>query len=435
MGSPSVTGAAVPPGSATTDQPPKSSFKRVLTGSMAGAVLEWYDFAIYGILAATVLGPLFFPGDDGVAKLLLALATQGLGFIARPLGGIVFGHLGDKFGRKPMLVTTFILLGTATAAIGLLPTYDQIGIWATVALVVLRMIQGFALGGEFGAAVLLVSEYGEPKKRGFWASWPQAGAPMGTVLATVIVSVLGFFLTDDAFDQWGWRVAFLFAIPLLIVGFWCRPRRRGVPGLQGRTGGRPRRRLRRRERSSILEALSRASRRSDRAWAAARRRTSRSTFTRSSSSRTPRRTSNFHRGDIILAVTFASLFQFVGHDRRRAGRTARPQEGDAVPAIILVVGAGVLLAGPAREPADAGLGVCVGAFSSTACWRSGGGMDHRAFPTRYRYAGSSLVFQGLVDHRGGPAPFIAVWLIENFGVGTVIGYLVVTMAITGWRCC
>ncbi len=123
MGSPTVTGGAdVPPGQAVTDQPPRSSFKRVLTGSMAGAVLEWYDFAIYGILAATVLGPLFFPpGDSGVAKLLLALATQGLGFVARPLGGIVFGHLGDKFGRKPMLVATFLMLGTATAAIGLLP--------------------------------------------------------------------------------------------------------------------------------------------------------------------------------------------------------------------------------------------------------------------------------------------------------------------------
>ncbi len=208
-----------------SDAVPRSSFKRVLTGSMAGAVLEWYDFAIYGILAATVLGPLFFPGDSGVAKLLLALATQGLGFVARPLGGIVFGHLGDKYGRKPMLVTTFILLGTATAAIGLLPTYEQVGIWATVGLVVLRMIQGFALGGEFGAAVLLVSEYGEPKRRGFWASWPQAGAPMGTVLATVVVSILVFAVPDEAFDQWGWRAAFLFAIPLLIIGFWVR---RGV---------------------------------------------------------------------------------------------------------------------------------------------------------------------------------------------------------------
>src|SRR5690606_5678339 len=157
-------------------------FKRVLTGSMIGAVLEWYDFAVYGVLAATVLGPLFFPGDDGFTKLLLALATQGIGFVARPLGGIVFGHLGDRFGRKPMLVVTFLLIGGATTAIGLLPTYHDIGIAATFLLVILRLLQGFGLGGEFGAAVLLVSEYGEPRRRGFWASWPQAGAPAGTVL-------------------------------------------------------------------------------------------------------------------------------------------------------------------------------------------------------------------------------------------------------------
>lgn len=130
---------SVPPDSGTPTT--RTPFKRVLAGSMAGAVLEWYDFAIYGILAATVLGPLFFPSGNPVASLLMALATQGLGFVARPLGGIVFGHLGDKFGRKPILVATFLMLGGATAAIGLLPTYGQIGIWATVALVVLRMIQ------------------------------------------------------------------------------------------------------------------------------------------------------------------------------------------------------------------------------------------------------------------------------------------------------
>lgn len=214
---------SVPPDSGTPTT--RTPFKRVLAGSMAGAVLEWYDFAIYGILAATVLGPLFFPSGNPVASLLMALATQGLGFVARPLGGIVFGHLGDKFGRKPILVATFLMLGGATAAIGLLPTYGQIGIWATVALVVLRMIQGFALGGEFGAAVILVSEYGEPKRRGFWAAWPQSGAPAGTVLATVTVGILAVVFPGDAFDDWGWRVAFLLAVPLLVIGFLIR---RGV---------------------------------------------------------------------------------------------------------------------------------------------------------------------------------------------------------------
>lgn len=215
----------------TSDSPTASGpaqrrgFGRVLSGSMAGAVLEWYDFAAYGILAATVLGPLFFPGDDPVAKLLLALATQGLGFIARPLGGIVFGHLGDRYSRKPVLVATFTTLGASTALIGLLPTYTQIGLSATVLLVLLRLVQGFGLGGEFGAAVLLVSEYGEPRRRGFWAAWPQAGGPLGTILATVVVAALAAVLPAGGFDAWGWRVVFLLALPLLVIGFLIR---RGV---------------------------------------------------------------------------------------------------------------------------------------------------------------------------------------------------------------
>ncbi|NMD62656.1 UNVERIFIED_ORG: putative MFS family arabinose efflux permease [Nocardia globerula] len=412
-----------------SDAVPRSSFKRVLTGSMAGAVLEWYDFAIYGILAATVLGPLFFPGDSGVAKLLLALATQGLGFVARPLGGIVFGHLGDKYGRKPMLVTTFILLGTATAAIGLLPTYEQVGIWATVGLVVLRMIQGFALGGEFGAAVLLVSEYGEPKRRGFWASWPQAGAPMGTVLATVVVSILVFAVPDEAFDQWGWRIAFLFAIPLLAIGFWVR---RGVEespvfkAAQEQAAQAPQE-----ERSSIFEALSRPSvvliglgmRIGENiafyiytifviAYA--------TTYF------------DFARGDVIMAVTFASVFQFVGMIgggawSDRVGRRIAM----LVPAVVLMIWAPVFFWLVQLESLPMlWLGVCVGALfhgmlaGPEAAWIT------ELFPTRYRYAGSSLVFQGSSILAGAPAPFIAIWLIENHGVGMVVGYLVITMSIT-----
>ncbi|MEV4124360.1 MFS transporter [Nocardia sp. NPDC049707] len=429
MGSSSVSAPAVPPGSSAIDQPPKSSFTRVLTGSMAGAVLEWYDFAIYGILAATVLGPLFFPGDSGVAKLLLALATQGLGFVARPLGGIVFGHLGDKFGRKPMLVVTFLMLGTATAAIGLLPTYDQIGIWATGLLVVLRMIQGFALGGEFGAAVLLVSEYGEPKKRGFWASWPQAGAPLGTVLATIVVSVIGLLLSDDGFDRWGWRVAFLFAIPLLIIGFWVR---RGVeesPVFKAAQAAD--RAPAARERSSILEALSRPR---EVLTGLGMRLGENIAFYVYTVFVIAYATTyfDFHRGDIIMAVTFASLCQFVGMIGGGAwsDRVGR-KKALMVPAIVLVVWAPVFFWLVQLESLPMlWLGVCVGAFfhgmlaGPEAAWIT------ELFPTRYRYAGSSLVFQGSSIIAGAPAPFIAVWLIKNFGVGTVVGYLVVTMAIT-----
>ncbi|NIH84695.1 MFS transporter [Amycolatopsis granulosa] len=407
-----------------------TSFRRVLAGGMAGSVLEWYDFAIYGVLAATVLGPLFFPGNSGVVQLLLALATQGLGFVARPLGGVVFGHLGDKFGRKPMLVVTFLLLGTSTAAIGVLPTYHQAGLWATVLLVVLRMTQGFALGGEFGAAVLMVSEYGEPKRRGFWASWPQAGAPLGTVLATVVVTVIGLAFPGDAFDRWGWRVAFLVAIPLLIIGFWIRRSVEESPVFQAAKAG-AEQKAAGKKKSSVLEALARP------------RAVLQGLGMRLGENIAfyiytvfviayATRYFGYARGDVVLAVTFASVCQFAGMIgggawSDRVGRKIAM----LVPAVALVIWAPVFfwMVGTSSVPM-LWLGVCVGAFfhgmlaGPEAAWIT------ELFPTRYRYAGSSLVFQGSSIIAGAPAPLIAVWLIDSFGVGAVVGYLVITMAIT-----
>lgn len=409
-----------------------SGFKRVLTGSMAGAVLEWYDFAVYGVLAATVLGPLFFPGEDGITKLLMALATQGLGFVARPLGGIVFGHLGDRFGRKPMLVVTFLLLGVSTAAIGVLPTYHDVGILATFLLVGLRLVQGFALGGEFGAAVLLVSEYGEPKRRGFWASWPQAGAPAGTVLATAIITVLMMVTTDAAFESWGWRIAFLVAIPLLIIGFWIR---RGVEESpvfkQAQAQPAPPADTGRRERSSILQALSRPR---QVLHGLGMRLGENIAFYIYTVFIIAYATSyfGFDRGDVTLAVTFASVCQFLGMIGGGAwsDRVGR-KTAMLVPSGVLIAWAPVFFWLVHFDSVPLlWLGVCVGAFfhgmlaGPEAAWIT------ELFPTRYRYAGSSLVFQGSSIIAGAPAPFIAVWLIDSFGVGMVIGYLVVTMLIT-----
>ncbi|MBX6383211.1 MAG: MHS family MFS transporter [Microbispora sp.] len=408
----------------------RPGFRRVLAGGMAGAVLEWYDFAIYGVLAATVLGPLFFPGDNRVAQLLLALATQGLGFVARPLGGIVFGHLGDKFGRKPMLFVTFTMLGAATALIGLLPTYHQIGLWATVLLVLLRLVQGFALGGEFGAAVLMVSEYGEPRRRGFWASWPQAGAPLGTILATLVITFITAVFSGDAFDQWGWRVAFLFAIPLLIIGAWIRSRVEESPVFRA-AQEQATRRAATAERSSIIAALSRP-----RAvlHGLGMRLGENVAFYIYTVFVIAYATTSFHynRGDVVTAVTFASLAQFIGmitggHWSDLVGR----KTAMLVPSGILVVWAPVFFWLVQLESLPAlWIGVCVGAFFHGMLAGAEASWITELFPTRYRYAGSSLVFQGSSIIAGAPAPFIAVWLIDRFGVGTVVGYLVITMLVT-----
>jgi metabolite-proton symporter len=199
-----------------------SSVRRVIVASLVGTSLEWYDFFIYGTAAALVFNHLFFPSFDPLVGTLLAFTTYAVGFIARPLGGIVFGHYGDKVGRKNVLVITLLLMGIATFAIGLMPTYDVIGVWAPILLVTLRFLQGLGLGGEWGGAVLMTLESGDKSKRGLNASWPQVGVPVGLLLANGVLSLMGAVTGDDAFLSWGWRVPFLLSGLLVLVGLWIR---------------------------------------------------------------------------------------------------------------------------------------------------------------------------------------------------------------------
>jgi metabolite-proton symporter len=207
--------AAVPPGSRT-------SIVKVVGASLVGTTVEWYDFFLYGSAAALVFNTLFFPDFDPLVGTLLAFATYAVGFAARPIGGIVFGHFGDKVGRKKMLVITLMLMGGATFLIGLLPTYGAIGVWAPILLILLRLVQGFALGGEWGGAVLMAAEYGTPERRGYWASWPQAGAPAGNLLAVAVLALVTALTDDQQFQSWGWRIPFLLSAVLVLVGLWIR---------------------------------------------------------------------------------------------------------------------------------------------------------------------------------------------------------------------
>jgi metabolite-proton symporter len=207
--------AAVPPASST-------SIVKVVGASLVGTTVEWYDFFLYGSAAALVFNTLFFPDFDPLVGTLLAFATYAVGFVARPIGGVVFGHYGDKLGRKKMLVITLMMMGGATFLIGLLPTYGAIGVWAPILLIVLRLVQGFALGGEWGGAVLMAAEYGTPERRGYWASWPQAGAPAGNLLAVAVLALVSALTTEQQFDSWGWRIPFLLSAVLVGVGLWIR---------------------------------------------------------------------------------------------------------------------------------------------------------------------------------------------------------------------
>lgn len=198
-----------------------ASPRKVAVASAVGATIEWYDFFLYGTAAAVVFDKLYFNGLSGPAAQFAAFGTFAVGFLARPVGGIIFGHFGDRIGRKRMLLLTLLIMGVGTAAIGLLPTYDQIGIWAPVALVVLRVLQGIGVGGEYGGAVLMAVEYAPGARRGFFGSFAHIGVPGGMFLAAVAFSVAGL-LPEDQFLAWGWRACFVISILLLGVGTWIR---------------------------------------------------------------------------------------------------------------------------------------------------------------------------------------------------------------------
>ena len=198
--------------------------RRVVAASMIGTTIEWYDFFLYGSAAALIFNKLFFPSYDPFIGTLLAFATYAVGFVARPLGGLVFGHFGDRIGRKRLLMLSLILMGVATVLIGLLPTYAQIGVWAPVGLIALRLVQGFAVGGEWGGAVLMAAEHGDSARRGLWASWPQAGVAAGSLLSAGVLALMAGLQSEEDFLAWGWRVPFLLSALLVVVGWYIRNR-------------------------------------------------------------------------------------------------------------------------------------------------------------------------------------------------------------------
>jgi MFS family permease len=202
----------------------------VVAASMAGTVVEWYEFFLYGTAATLVFNKVFFSASTSeLDAILAAFVTYAVGFAARPIGGVVFGHFGDKYGRKKLLQFSILLVGASTFLMGCLPTFGQIGYWAPALLVVLRFLQGFAVGGEWGGAILLVAEHSPNRDRGFWASWPQAGVPAGNLLATIVLLVLTNTLTETAFLSWGWRVAFWLSAVVVLIGYYIRTKVTDAP--------------------------------------------------------------------------------------------------------------------------------------------------------------------------------------------------------------
>ena len=212
---------------------PKKGLRQVVLASMAGTIVEWYEFFLYATAATLVFNKVFFPpSEDPYAPIIAAFVTYAVGFVARPLGGIVFAHFGDCYGRKHLLQVAIIMVGASTFLMGCLPTFATVGYWAPALLVALRFIQGIAVGGEWGGAVLLVAEHAPAKSRGFWASWPQAALPLGNLLATIVLLVLSASLSPEAFLSWGWRIGFWLSVVIVAVGYYVRTKISDAPIFQ-----------------------------------------------------------------------------------------------------------------------------------------------------------------------------------------------------------
>src|SRR5690606_2403682 len=198
-----------------------AQLRKVTLSSLLGTTIEYYDFLLYSTMAALVFGDLFFPSSNSAVSTIAAFGTLAAGYVARPLGGLVFGHFGDRLGRKSMLVITMVMMGIASFAIGILPTYEQIGMLAPVLLVTLRVVQGVAVGGEWGGAALMVAEHSDDRRRGLWTGLMQLGSPIGFLLSTSAV-MLATLLPDASFESWGWRLPFIASAALLAIGLYVR---------------------------------------------------------------------------------------------------------------------------------------------------------------------------------------------------------------------
>lgn len=218
--------------SQTASAPTAKERRRVLGASLLGTAVEWYDFFIYGSAAALIFGPQFFPTEDPLAGTLAAFATFAVGFIARPLGGVIMGHYGDRIGRKSMLMFSMMLMGIATVGIGLLPNYAAIGMWAPILLVLLRLLQGVGVGGEWGGAVLMAVEYSPSNKRALYGAFPQMGLPIGIIASNMVFIVVTNIMAPEMFQAWGWRIPFLFSAVLVGIALWIRLRVEDSPAFK-----------------------------------------------------------------------------------------------------------------------------------------------------------------------------------------------------------
>ncbi|MBM3802297.1 MAG: MHS family MFS transporter [Acidimicrobiia bacterium] len=415
---------------ATADAAPtqdQDTIRRVIWASFIGTTIEWYDFILYGTSAALVFSRLFFPNVDSFTGTLSAFGTFAVGFIARPVGGLVFGHFGDRLGRKSMLVISLLIMGVATFIIGLLPTYHSIGILAPILLVSMRFAQGLGVGGEWGGAVLMAVEHSAGKKRGFHGSWPQMGVPAGLLLSTVAFSACSSAFTEEQFFSWGWRLPFLASIALIGVGLFIRLRILETPAflhqnMEARQVQPPIATVLRSYRRNVLVGMGMRFAENGTFYIL-------TVFVLSygeSQLRLPRST-------MLTGVILASLFGLFatpafGALSDRIGR--RPVYlGGALFTVAFAFPFFWLL--DTRSPLLIWLAIVLGVnLGHDAMYGPQAAFFSELFGTHVRYTGASLSYQLSSVFAGGLAPLIATGLLARFGSAGVAAYVVVMGMIT-----
>ena len=411
-----------------SDAEHSAELRKAVIAATVGTTIEWYDFFLYGTAAGLVFGKLYFPNNDPTTATLLAFSTYFVGFAARPIGAAIFGHYGDRIGRKATLIATLMLMGIATFLIAFVPTYDSIGIWGGVTLTVLRAIQGIGVGGEWGGSVLLSMEWTRTGQhnRGFLASWPQWGVPAGLFLSTVVMlGATGW--SGDQFLTWGWRVPFALSIILIGIGLWIRLGILETPVFQKLLDEN------KIENAPIVEVIKKQPK--EVCLSALLRMGQQSPFYIFTAYVFAYGTSTLHmsRDFILIAVTVASVVSFFsipifGHLSDLIGRRKMYLIGVVACGLFAFLYFGML---DTANPAAVFIAIVVSLIPHDMMYGPQAALIAEAFTPRLRYSGSSLGYQFASVIAGGPAPLIATWLYANYHTGYAIAiYLAVCAVIS-----
>jgi MFS family permease len=403
----------------------QTQLRRAVIASTVGTTIEWYDFLLYSVATGLIFGKLFFPHSDPLVGVLEAFAVYTVGFIARPIGAAIFGHYGDRLGRKAALIVTLLITGLATFAVGLVPTYSSIGIWGAVILTVIRFIQGIGVGGEWGGSVLLAMEWARTNKhRGFIASWPQFGVPAGVLLANGAILVFSA-LSGDQFLVWGWRIPFLLSIVMVGVGLYIRLGILETPVFQRLLAER------RIEQAPVLEAIKRQPRE---IILAALARTAEQApgyiylaFVFAYGTQVLHASRNFLLIAIIASavLSFFSI-PFFGHLSDRIGRKRMYLIGAVLTGIFGFIYFAML---NSLVPAMIFLGIVLSFVPHDMLYGPQAALIAECFTPRLRYSGSSIGYQLASITAGGPAPLIATALFAWTGSGYTIAWYIAACAV------